>query len=685
MNNEYGHDKIAIYGLGTETERFISEHGDELDIVCLLDGYRTDGEMYGYSIMPIDAAIDAGIKHIIVIARPGSCKAIARRIRNICIQNDVTLFDVRGNDLLTENRAKFDYKEITAAGENALLQAIDKAEVISFDLFDTLIMRKYLSYTDVFEVVERRLVREGIKASGFAEKRLYAEKELSKKRAPKLEEIYELALGDNYADLEWQIDSSSFMVRNKMLEIMQKAISCGKDVYITTDCYYGKSLLADKLTSLGITGYKDVLVSCEYGVAKNQGLYNILKERVGNRNILHIGDDEYSDIEMAQASGIDTFKILSARDYLELMGNLGMKDCMDCLSERIKLGLVAGRLFSNPFVFEKNESKLAVESARDVGYVFCGSMITDFTLWMRDRVRESGIRQVLLCARDGYILKRLYDYLGEGPGYQYFLTSRTSAIRAGITNDDDIAYVDSMKFFGTKEEELLARYGIEVGKDKGKSQVDSLETGAELNSEDMRKLIMERATKLRCNYQKYIKSCGIDASERLALFDFVAKGTTQYFLKNILSEDIQGFYFLQLEPEFMADKGIRVTPFYSEEERNNSKIFDSYYIMETILTAPSPSVLEFDDDGRPVYAAETRSTTDIDCVLEAQDGIESFFRDYLDLLCDRYELHEPGKALDESLLGLICHTHIADERFTSLIVEDPFFGRMTDIGDVLGG
>ncbi|WP_026667948.1 hypothetical protein [Butyrivibrio sp. AE2005] len=63
----------------------------------------------------------------------------------------------------------------------------------------------------------------------------------------------------------------------------------------------------------------------------------------------------------------------------------------------------------------------------------------------------------------------------------------------------------------------------------------------------------------------------------------MAKGTTQMYLQKLFAQHIKGFYFLQLEPEFMADKGLDIEPFYSDEEKNSSAIFDNYYILETIL------------------------------------------------------------------------------------------------------
>ena len=42
-----------------------------------------------------------------------------------------------------------------------------------------------------------------------------------------------------------------------------------------------------------------------------------------------------------------------------------------------------------------------------------------------------------------------------------------------------------------------------------------------------------------------------------------------------------------------------------------------------------------------------------------------------------------NKALDEKLLELVNKVKILDDEFLAIKVEDPFFGRMTDIKDVM--
>ena len=97
------------------------------------------------------------------------------------------------------------------------------------------------------------------------------------------------------------------------------------------------------------------------------------------------------------------------------------------------------------------------------------------------------------------------------------------------------------------------------------------------------------------------------------------------YIQRLTQNPIKGLYFLQLEPEFMKDKNLDIKPFYTEMERDSSAIFDNYYILETLLTSPEASVDEFDEEGNPVFAKETRTDKDIACFMRAQDGIFFFF------------------------------------------------------------
>ena len=671
---EYKNKNIALYGLGTETERFIKQYSSHLSIIGLLDGFKESGEIYGYPIIPLFKVIDYNISHIIVIARPGSCKVIAKRIGNFCADHNIGLFDIRGRDLLECTVVTYDFSSLSGISKQKLIESLESSDVISFDLFDTLVMRKTVSYTDVFDLLDLKLRDQGVFIPDFARLRLYAEKEMSKTSSPMLEAIYERVLelvGGNFvtaselAGLEWELDCGLFTVRDEVRTVFKYAVSSGKHVVITTDSYYSRAQIEKILQEFRLVGFDNLFVSCEYNTAKTGALFEVVQRSYPGLSILHIGDDEYADIEKAKEYGIKAFRLYSAFDLLDALGGLGLES-FDSLTDRVKKGLFLSRIFNSPFWFEKENQHLSVKDVSDIGYLFCAPIITDFIHWMKERTTKQSYNQLLFGARDGYLVGRLFRMVGEAQRSYYFLTSRTAAIRAGIYSKDDIAYVDSMKFSGSREEALKVRFGIKT------DDADAVEIVP---------LILEKSRIQRESYKNYINKLDLK-NGNLAFFDFVAKGTTQMYLRKLFNANMKGFYFLQLESEFMADKGLDIEPFYSNEEKNTSAIFENYYILETMLTSPHPQMLEMDKGGRPVFANETRSESDIQVLMRAQAGIEQYFKEYISIVPE--SIRTENKKIDEKMLELINKIQILDEDFLSIKVEDPFFGRMTDIKDVIG-
>lgn len=672
---EYQNEYIAIYGLGTETERFLAEFGDRVTIAGILDSFRESGVMCGYPIISISEAAVKNVRLILVVARPGSCKAIARKIGTFCKENSILLYDVRGQNLLENRTVSYDFKHLHGGTLEELLEKIGKADVVSFDLFDTLVARKVCSYTDIFELMDLRLRENGIVIPDFARQRLSAEKELSRDKSPRLREIYEYVLekaGGSFitafdlARMEWETDFSTMVARGSVCDVFRRAISDGKKVVITTDNYYSLGQIREILARFGLEGCDRVFVSCEYGTSKGQNLFRILKDNYKRKKILHIGDDEVSDIENAAVNGIDTYRVISGEDLFDALGRLEMKNNITTISDRLKVGMFIAHIFNSPFWFEDGGCTLSVPDAFGIGYLICAPVITDFVLWMKKETRAQGYHQILFCARDGYLIGRLFRQISPETKSVYFLASRTAAIRAGMENEEDIAYVDSMKYSGESWDALKTRFGILA--DERKDKVQSRE-------------ILIKSAVQRGNYKRYIQKLGIQ-NGNLAMFDFVAKGTMQMYLRKLFPQHVKGFYFLQLEPEFMADKGLDIQPFYSDREKDTSMIFGNYYILETILTSPYPQTEEFDEEGNPVFADETRSRKDIWCFERAQEGILEYFKDYMKILPDG--AREVNKKLDELFLSLINKIKVEDEDFLALKIEDPFFGRMTEMQDMIG-
>ena len=676
--------KILIYGLSTETERVLNEWNGKYNVIGLLDGFKTSGQQFGYPILDINDVVKLENIIIIVVARPGSCKAIAKRIGDLCRENNVELFDIRGKDLLADTRVVYDFTAAQGYTRQDLLSAIENAKVVSFDLFDTLAIRNISSFEGVLKLVDARFREKGINIPNFVNKRLKTEKELSFDNAPKLGEIYSEVMkdvgefgfsADELAGIEFEVDKNLIEERRDVVDLLNELVKKNKLIYITSDSYYTKEQISQILERIGVAFVTDVLISCEYGTSKTGNLFEKLKAVSGEADILHVGDDIVADIESAKRHGINTFQIYSAAELLELVGGLKLSETENSLSDQIKVGMFVANLFNSPFQFEDDEKRIHAEDAKDVGYLFCAPMIMDFTKWFEEESKDAGNTNRWLCARDGYLLKRLYEIMFPSQKAEYFYTSRISAIRAGVESIDDIEYVDGMKFSGECKENLKIRFGISA-EVLDTADIDNGQEGLLKYS----KAILDNSKRKKENNLKYIEKLDVQYGS-ISFFDFVAKGTSQMYIQRLTQNPIKGLYFLQLEPEFMKDKNLDIKPFYTEMERDSSAIFDNYYILETLLTSPEASVDEFDEEGNPVFAKETRTDKDIACLMRAQDGIIEYVKKYISI-CPVSE-SSINKKLDEIFLTLVHNVEIRDKDFLSLTVEDPFFNRMTDITDVL--
>lgn len=678
MIQEYSGCRIAVYGLGIETQKTLPQLERIFKIVGLLDGYREEGELYGQPIIPIAKAIEEDVRLILVVARPGSCRAIARRIGSLCAENGIALLDIKGQDLCSRKNAVYDLKGVRGITKKQLFLMIKDKDAVSFDLFDTLLMRQVLFPADVFELIDCKLKKRGVVIKDFCKRRLESEKNLSRYKAPNLTEIYTYMVNaysvcgiapEELAAMEWETDRKLMIPRQEMCGFVKEVYGLGKEIYIVTDTYYTRRQIEWLLNRCGLLCCTDILVSCEYQTGKMQNLFGFLKDRLSGKRYIHIGDDIVADVEHARKKGIEACQIPGGIELLEMAGYLGFWDTMEKLSDRVKVGMLTARLFNSPFQFESDERKLYVKDTYDVGYLFLAPIISDFVLWLDRQTQKDQMQNLWFCARDGYLIKRLYDELRRDMPSVYFLTSRTAAVRAGMETAEDICYVENMRFSGSLQEQLKKRFEIVLPACK---EADRLL--------DCTEEILKASSTNRKNYRTYIK--GLDVKKGgIAFFDFVAKGTTQMFIQRLVKWPLKGYYFLWLEEENMREKQLDILPFYSREELEGSAVFQDYYILEAILTSLMPSVDGFDEQGAVCYAEETRKETDIQCIQAVQEGIVDYFKTYLDI-CESMDI-QVNKRGDEIFLNLIHHISIVDENFFNMTVEDPFFNRRTALMDLI--
>ena len=667
-------DKIAIYGLSPLTET-VGKQLSGYQVVGLLDGYRTSGVLYGLPIISLEEAVQANVRVIIAAARAESCKVIAKRIGDACAEHGIALLDARGNDLRTPKKPAYSFADVPGVTKRELLDLIDSHDVISVDLFDTLLMRRTLFPTDLFEIVGLRLKKRGFEIQDFPQKRLEGERELKERTIPTLLEIYMYML-ERYSitgiqpgkleQWEWEADRDLVVPREEVCALLREAFQNGKPLYIVSDTFYTKAQLEALLKHAGITEYSDIMTSCEYQTDKARQLFARLRERVPGKTCLHIGDSLEADAEGAKRNGCTACRLYSGLELFEKAGYLGLWEKIRGLSGRIQAGMLAAGLFNSPFQFEDSEKKISVANAQEIGYIFLGPVITGFIHWLYGQVRKQNLQNIWFCARDGYLMKQLYEQLDPTVKSVYFLTSRFAASRAGMENEEDIRYVEEMRFSGSIQEQLWARFGISVEEPTERRRL--LDYGPEI-------LKVSEANRKR--YLQYIEGLEIVDGD-VAFFDFAARGTVQMYMRRMLKRKLKGFYFFQLDRAYMEEKQLDILPFYEWED---SEISKNFYMLEAVITSPQPPFLGFDENGNACFSEESRTDRDLRCIREVQTGIAKYFEVY-QKIAPEWEIEEE-KELGGMILSLLHEIDIRDQDFLALKVDDPFFNRVSNISDLL--
>ena len=299
----------------------------------------------------------------------------------------------------------------------ALTQLILGKDVISFDIFDTLLARSLVHPTDLFDYLAhvhgiRGFKTARIAAESVARRRHKARPEVS------LEEIYAvlaqmISLPDDAVAQEIAAEKLVLYANPAALSVLELAQCLGKRVVAISDMYMSSAQLEDLLAHCGIKVDK-VYSSSDLrhlDIGKYNGRaypYVATMEMVPADRFLHFGDNEQSDITNAQTQSLSALHIernfdLAPRqmqDFGRLIGK-GVQD----FSHSAVLGTILRRVVADQ---QLNESG----SAYRFGYVYGGPLVAGFLKFVLTDAKARGIDHLNLLARDGVVIDQAMDVLG---------------------------------------------------------------------------------------------------------------------------------------------------------------------------------------------------------------------------------------------------------------------------------
>ena len=426
---------------------------------------------------------------------------------------------------LTAFETKQTVKTAAAGADRAaVLRQIDDADVVSFDLFDTLLVRCVPSPADVFALTAYRA--DCLKGSADLRERFYAvrlQEQCGEKTLPQIySEVAErLGLSPEAAQelqrLERQTELEVISLRIPAAGLVRYAKEKGKRVVLCSDMYCTGAELAALLKENGLEGFDRLIVSCEYGLCKADGLFEEVKKaagslceaaalRTGNGGsdaagtpkkgahgrgirILHIGDSIAADQEPAKRAGLRSIRLPSVWDCARTAGFLppgaedaadrtmqrdaAAKACTDAgqklparavLAARSLYGLWAAARFADPFAEEEN--KMTREDRLNTwGKVSFAPVLTGFLLHLLAAFAADKPERVLFAARDGWLLRQWYETARWAalPRSDYFYTSRHAALLPFADRPELAGYLADMTAGLTGKEMMRAIFDREAG------------------------------------------------------------------------------------------------------------------------------------------------------------------------------------------------------------------------------
>lgn len=287
-------------------------------------------------------------------------------------------------------------------------------DIISFDVFDTLLFRPYSNPGDLFFQVGEKL--------GYPDfERIRREMEWhARQKAKKTRGSYEVTLEEIYEELEIQagipaqIGMQTEIETEKelcfgnpyMLETFQhlsrhlEGQKQDKRIICVSDMYLSGEVIQTLLKKCGFHGIDHCFVSCETGAAKGEGkLFEKVRETYGkDKKYVHVGDHPEADIKMAKRCGFDT-------EFYQNVNLAGMPYRAEDMS------VITGSLYRGIVNTHIHNGMRAYSREYEMGFIYGGLFVTGYCQFIHEYVKCHEIDKVLFLSRDGEILHKAYQML----------------------------------------------------------------------------------------------------------------------------------------------------------------------------------------------------------------------------------------------------------------------------------
>ncbi|QFJ53755.1 HAD family hydrolase [Pseudobutyrivibrio xylanivorans] len=308
-------------------------------------------------------------------------------------------------------------KEFPDISVDKFVEKLSKYDVVSFDIFDTLIFRPLSEPADLFYLIGCRLDFlnfKDLRARAEYEARLIRAERLRKQKKKFVD--YEVDIDDIWnrmhditgldaargKAIEEELEFDICYANPFMKQVFTRLQEMGKTIVITSDMYLTKDFLVKMLEKNGYAGYENIFVSNEYHKSKSDGrLYDVVKKKMGeDLRYIHVGDNTHSDIAMAKAHGFDTLYYPNVNRKTLLFRSYDMSPIIGGAYR----GIVNNRIYSGA-----DEKSTSMEY--EYGYIYGGLFVMGYCSYIHEYAKLHNIDKLLFLSRDGDTIKQVYEMM----------------------------------------------------------------------------------------------------------------------------------------------------------------------------------------------------------------------------------------------------------------------------------
>ena len=557
-------------------------------------------------------------------------------------------------------------------------------KLISFDIFDTLLVRPSCFPTDIFYLLDgeaKEILHDN--SIDFYSIRLRAEAEAKEELAKNNHSNGEITLTQIYdfisrkynvektsiqklIEAEIKLEADILRVRKPIIEIYREALSSGKKVVLTSDFYFEKENLEIILKSVGITGYYRLYISSELKKRKDTGeLYTELvkNENVKPSEILHLGDNYNSDVISALNSGLTAFHIPSNYEIFfsdNLMHKNIWKDIkLFSPSERILLGIIINKV-ANDFLQNENYTDTFADKF-SLGYYGLGPFLFSLAHFIiSNEFIQNNYNNINFASRDGYLPKIIYDLIRNNrPEYlesRYIYGGRQAYNIASYEGDvfkyltaktNHLSEYTLVNLFDTlvKKNYLDEKYPSEwlnksnFNEDK-EDGFKKLKKILSKHHAEIKQILDERKNSVSDYYNKEIN---LNNERRSITFDVGYSGSISEGISPLINGKVDKLYLWQTRKNEISDKKNGTNSIvlcgYQDEDKEKPPVFLAIEELFSPLEKSCTGFKKAGDKIFPIFEDELQFPAKMKNDLkEIQEGTITFAKDVLNIL-DKYSKH----------------------------------------------